>query len=354
MFREDFVRSNLQTSSYNNILWGVVLAGGEGKRLKNLVKRLYGYTRPKQYCTLTGSYSLIKQTISRASKIISNKNILTVVNRHHFKYYKIELRNRPVDTIVVQPCPRGTSAGILLPVAKIYKTDPDSIVAIFPSGHFILEENKFISYIKEASIFVERHPDLIVLAGIKPDRIETGLGWIECGYKIDLFNDLNFRQIRNFYEKPDAASTSSLFANGCLINTSIVIGKSRTIIEQMKKHLPYLFETFDLIYESLGTKHEKDIIKEYFKLIPEVNFSKFFLEKVVDQLAVLEIPDIYWSDWGEEQRIMYDLKKFHLSYPHKIIPQKGTTERLHADNRTKIMRKSAVNYFKSDNSKRLT
>jgi len=81
-------------------------------------------------------------------------------------------------------------------------------------------------------------------------------------------------------------------------------------------------------------------------LIPEVNFSKDFLEKVVDHLAVLEIPDVYWSDWGEEQRIMHDLKKFHLPFPHKIIPHKGTTERHNADSRTKIMSKSAVNYFK--------
>jgi mannose-1-phosphate guanylyltransferase len=264
-----------------------------------------------------------------------------------------ELRSRPVETIVVQPCPRGTSAGILLPVAKIYKTDPDSIVTIFPSDHFIQEENKFINYIKEASIFVEKHPDLIVLAGIKPDKIETGLGWIECGYKIDLFNDLNFSRIRNFYEKPDAANASSLFASGCLINTFIVIGKSRTIVEQMKKNLPFLFETFDPIYESLGTKHEKEIIKEYFKLIPDVNFSKDFLEKVIDKLVVLEIPDVYWSDWGEEQRIMYDMKKYHLSFPHKIIPHKGTTERLHADSRTKIKKKSSVKYFKSDTSRHM-
>ncbi|MDR3610353.1 MAG: sugar phosphate nucleotidyltransferase [Ignavibacteriaceae bacterium] len=353
MLRENFIRHNQQMSSYNNILWGVVLAGGEGTRLKNLVKRLYGYPRPKQYCTLTGTYSLINQTILRVSKIISNKNILTVVNRNHFKYYKDELRSRPVETIVVQPCPRGTCAGILLPVAKIHKTNPDSIVAIFPSDHFIQEENKFINYIKEASIFVERNPDLIVLAGIRPIRIETGLGWIESGYKINSFNDLNFSQIRNFCEKPDAAVTSSLFASGCLINTSIVIGKSRTIIEQMKKHLPLFFEAFNPIYDSLGTKHEKDIIKEYFKLMPDVNFSKDFLENVADQLAVLEIPDVYWSDWGEEQRITYDLKKFHLSFPSKIISHKGTMERLHEASRTKIMRKTTVNYFNSDGSRRI-
>jgi mannose-1-phosphate guanylyltransferase len=319
MFREEYFPDNRQSSIVKNILWGIVLAGGEGSRLQNLAKRLYGYPRPKQYCTLTGTYSLIKQTINRASRIISNKNILTIVNRNHSKYYREELRNRPVETIIVQPCPRGTSAGILLPVAKIYKSDPDSTVAIFPSDHFILEENKFVNYIKEASLFVERNPDLIVLVGAHLDRIETGLGWIECGEKIHSYSDdLNFLHIVRFCEKPNLAVTASLFANGCLVNTFIVVGKSETILNLMKVHQPQLFESFIPIFNSLGTEHEKNSIKRFFNLIPEEDFSKEFLEKVCDHLIVLELPDVYWSDWGEEKRIAYDLEKFHLSFSNKI------------------------------------
>ncbi len=330
MFREDNIHHTQPTSIVRNILWGIVLAGGEGTRLQNLVKRLYGYPRPKQYCTLTGTHSLIKQTIYRASKIISNKNILTVVTHDHSKYYREELSNRPVETIIVQPCPRGTSAGILLPVAKIYKSDPDSIVAIFPSDHFIREENRFINYIKEASLFVERNPDLIVIVGVRPDRIESGLGWIERGEKIYSNNDdLNFLHIHKFLEKPDLAVSASLFASGCLINTFIVVGKSKTILNQMETHLPRLFDAFAPIFNSLGTEHEKITIKQIFKLVPDGNFSEDFLEKVCDHLAVLEIPDVYWSDWGEEQRITHDLEKFHLSLSAKIITHTETLKGIH-------------------------
>lgn len=319
MFRNDKLlhTSQIKTKKYN--LWGIVLAGGEGTRLQNLVKRLYGYARPKQYCTLTGTYSLIKQTIFRASKIISNKNILTVVNSDHSRFYKEELSNRPVETIIVQPCQRGTSAGILLPVAKIYKSDPDSIVAIFPSDHFIREENKFINYIKEASLFVERNPDLIIMIGIRPDRIESGLGWIEGGEKIQSFNDLNFLHIHKFCEKPNLAVTASLFESGCLVNTFIVVAKSRAIINQMEIHIPQLCKVFTPIFNALGTDNEEFTIRQFFKLIPEGNFSKDFLEKVCSNLAVLEIPDVYWSDWGEEHRIKYDMEKFHLSFSPQFI-----------------------------------
>ena len=329
MFRKENISGNRHTSTVKNMLWGIVLAGGEGTRLQNLVKRLYGYPRPKQYCTLTGNHSMIKQTIFRAARIIANKNILTVVNRNHSKYYREELRNRPVETIIVQPCPRGTSAGILLPVAKIYKSDPDSTVAIFPSDHFIPEENKFNSYIMEASLFVDRNPDLIVMIGVRPDRLETGLGWIEIGEKIHSTDDLNFMRINNFCEKPDLAVTASLFASGCLVNTFIIVAKSRTIINQMETHLPQLLSAFAPIFNSLGSENEKITIKQYFKLIPERNFSKDFLEKVCDHLAVLEIPDVYWSDWGEEQRIKYDLEKFHLSFTRKSVPRSSVTGILH-------------------------
>jgi mannose-1-phosphate guanylyltransferase len=330
MFREDYLLRYKLTSKPKNNLWGIVLAGGEGTRLKNLVKRLYGYHRPKQYCTLTGTRSLIKQTINRVSKIISSNNILTVVTSHHSKFYKEELSNRPEETIIVQPCPRGTSAGILLPVAKIYKSDPDSIVAIFPSDHFILEENKFINYVREASLFVERNPNLIVMVGIRPDKNETGLGWIERGEKINSFNDLNFLQIRKFWEKPGLVIADSLFASGCLINTFIVVGKSKTIINQMENRLPQLSEAFAPIFKSLGTEKEKNTIEQFFKFIPEGNFSKDFLEKICDHLAVLEIPDVYWSDWGEEQRIMHDLERFNLSFSPKIVSYTETIELFHS------------------------
>ena len=196
-------------------------------------------------------------------------------------------------------------------------------MAIFPSDHFILEENKFVNYIKEASLFVERNPDLIVLVGVYPDRIESG-------EKIHSNNDdMNFLHIGRFREKPNLAVTASLFASGCLVNTFIVVGKSKTIINLMKIHQPQLLETFVPIFKSLGTKHEKIAIKQFFTLIPEGDFSKDFLEKVCDHLAVLELPDVYWSDWGEEQRIAHDLEKFHLSYSNKIIYQIAATDANH-------------------------
>jgi mannose-1-phosphate guanylyltransferase len=313
MFREDNLERAQQISAVNNNLWGVVLAGGEGTRLSNFIKSLYGYHRPKQYCAITGTQSLIKHTIKRVAKIIPDSKILTVVNRDHSKYYREELHNRPEETIVVQPCPRDTSAGILLPVSKIYNTDPDSTVAIFPSDHFILEEDKFINYVKEACIFVNMNPDLIVLIGVRPDRIESGLGWIERGERIQATNNFKIHRIQKFWEKPDSIAGASLFNSGCLVNTFIIIGKTKTLIKQIAKQLPHLSRTFEPIREKMGTPMEKFAIEKFFGSLPEVNFSTDFLQKLNGSLAVMEVPDVYWSDWGEEQRVVYDIGRFNLS-----------------------------------------
>ncbi len=329
MFREDNSLRGEEIQSVNNNLWGVILAGGEGKRLKNLVERMYGYHRPKQYCTIVGSKSLIQHTIERASMIIPHRRILTVVNKSHSRYIKEELNLRPEETIIVQPCPRETSAGILLPVSKIYRSDPGSTVTIFPSDHFILEENKFINYVKEASIFVEKNPELIVMIGVRPDRIESGLGWIQQGEEISYGTEHKFHKVDKFWEKPDLTTAASLFKNGSLINTFIVVAKSGTILQQMHFRLPHLMQSFEPIYENIGTVNEEIAIDKYFKFIPEINFSKDFLEKIGPNLAVLEIPDIYWSDWGEEQRVAYDIERFNLSFAKNIDRQADDSELLY-------------------------
>ncbi len=97
-------------------IWGIILAGGEGKRLKSYIHTIYPDDRPKQYATLVGSRSMLRLTVDRVKKLIPAEHILTIVNKNHLHFAEKELSAQPRDTIIVQPFCRETASGILLPL----------------------------------------------------------------------------------------------------------------------------------------------------------------------------------------------------------------------------------------------
>ncbi len=309
MFNTNYVR---KAGNSNQHIWGVVLAGGEGNRLKNLVKKQFGYYKPKQYCTFIGTRSLIRHTLDRALMLIPQEHLLTVITKHQYKYALEEIGDPLINNIVTQPCTRETSAGILLPMLKINQMDPEAIVTIFPSDHFIYEENYFMNYVREANLFVANNPDTIVMLGVKPNRIENGYGWIEPGNNIQNSGSKIIRQVKRFWEKPDLEMAEVLLQNGCLWNTFVLVGRSATFIRHIQNCVPDVFNAFDYIRENICTPHESIAIERAFNYVPSLNFSRFVLETIPEHLCVMEVSDVYWSDWGEEDRIRNDLEKLSL------------------------------------------
>ncbi len=301
-------------NEYLNNLWGVVLAGGEGTRLQSLVKRIYGYDRPKQYCTFVGTRSLIRHTIDRVSKVIPQNRIVTVTNRSHSEYVREELTEYPSIISMEQPFSRDTGAGIMLPVLKVYNNNRDSIVALFPSDHFIVGESKFMEYVRRAAQFVNLNPEAIVMLGVKTDKTESGYGWIEPDQRLRAPENTKLFRVKRFWEKPSINVTKYLVDKGCIINTFVLVGKTSAFLYYMAKNMPELYRAFEPIKSKLGTPVEKIMINRAYRYLPTLNFSKAVLENISRYLAVLEMSDVYWSDWGEEYRLLQDLE--NLTVPN--------------------------------------
>ncbi len=283
---------------------GIVLAGGEGTRLRSFIHQLRGDFLPKQYVRFVGTRSMLEHTFHRAERLIPPERLFTVVNRDHLSHLEVkrQLLGRAPGTVVVQPVNKETGPGMLLSLMHVYRRHPESSVAVFPSDHFIAQEELFMDHVELAFGAVERNPSSLVLLGIQPREPEPEYGYIVPGREAHP----SLCEVLRFVEKPAPDAALKLIEQGGLWNTMVMIFKAKTMVDLVCRAAPQLHRVFANILEAIGTTHEVQTISVAYQQMDAVNFSKGLLEtfSVRSTLMVLPVQDVYWSDWGSEQRIM--------------------------------------------------
>jgi mannose-1-phosphate guanylyltransferase len=187
---------------------------------------------------------MLEHTLHRAEKLIAANSILTIVGRHHMKYAEVrrQLSTRPRENVIVQPANKDTGPGVLLPLMHIYKRSPEAIVAVFPSDHFIWEEERFIDHVKLAAWRIARDPLRIILLAVEAQEAETDYGYVIPRDDIGHFDVDGVRRVARFIEKPTVSVARSLVKAGALWNTMIMVFKVRTLLQLVQKnqseHLP--------------------------------------------------------------------------------------------------------------------
>lgn len=299
-------------SSPNAGVWGIVLAGGEGTRLAPLTRHIAGHDCPKQFCAISGSRTLLRQTLARIAPLIPPERTVVVGNWAHAGYLRRELPG-PFPHLLLQPANRGTAPGILWPTHWVSGRDPDAVVAVFPSDHFVHQERAFLAYVARAVRVVDERPELIVLLGMAPDGPEPEYGWIEPGEPVPAAPGC--ARVRGFWEKPPAEQAYAFFRSGFLWNSLIVVAHAQALRELGRTYVPDIDAPLTRIMARAETGDEPWAVRRAYARMRQANFSRDVLERGDQALAVLPVRGVLWSDWGTPDRVVQTLRRIGAAPP---------------------------------------
>lgn len=285
--------------------WAVILAGGDGTRLKSLTRQIAGDERPKQFCSMLGRHTLLEETQSRTALELAKSRTLYVVNRAHENYYAPILADEAAENLIVQPCNRGTAPAILYSLLRIAARDPHALVAFFPSDHYISDNARFMSHIRAALDTARQRRDLVVLLGLEPESPEVEYGWIEPAHAIR--GAAKVFAVRRFWEKPNKMLAQVLQLRGCLWNSFVMVASVQALLDIIESALAALYRTFECLTPLFGSAAESEALARLYDRLDEFNFSHQVLALKPERLAVLKVTGVRWNDLGEPKRVMASL-----------------------------------------------
>ncbi|MFL6551311.1 MAG: sugar phosphate nucleotidyltransferase [Povalibacter sp.] len=319
-------REEVRVPHVSDHAWALVLAGGEGTRLRQLTTTHCGTSVPKQFCSLAGGQTLLEEAIARAHGLIPHERICSIVAQQHRQWWSTLLANQSSRNLLVQPRGRGTGIGILYSILQIAARDPEARILILPADHHVLDELILRQGLRIALGRLEQSSEAPILVGMAPERVDSELGYILPGTR----DEFGTQRVARFIEKPDYSVASAIVNEGALWNTFIVAASVQSLIEMfMRRYAPLVLEMQVIISravssDSMGASYWPAIVDLYERL-PSIDFSTDLLEGNEHSLRVLRVPDCGWSDLGTPHRVAETLRRLPPEYPMHRPVQPSTT-----------------------------
>lgn len=270
---------------------------------------------------------MLEHTLDRASGVVAPSRVVTVINSDHRRFIEEPRRLDIPGRIIEQPRRCDTGPGVFLPLAHVMAQDPEALVAIMPSDHFIHEREKFTALLNEAYQLAEEQPEQIVLLSARPDSAEPDYGWISPGKAL---SGRGAMLVERFKEKPKAAEAAELHRRGGLWNTMIMVARVSALWDIARRSQPAMIARFDALRPWMGRPGQAQAIALAYRDMESVNFSRDIAEPSAGRMVAMPMDGVHWSDWGRPQRIAETLAKIGKAqaFPAEIVEDSPQLEEL--------------------------
>jgi mannose-1-phosphate guanylyltransferase len=272
--------------------FAVIMAGGGGTRLWPLSRQ----TQPKQMLRLFGDDTLFQTAVKRLEGLFSPDHILVVTVSDQAKDLRQQCPQIPEENFLIEPMPRGTASVVGMAAVALEHRDPQAVMAILTSDHYIGNVENFLCILKSA--YQVARDNYLVTLGIAPVYPATGYGYIQRGELIKAYNGDEVYRVARFKEKPDENQAKAMLAGGDHSwNSGMFVWKVARILEEFARQMPGLKARLDDISHAWNTPQKAVKVNDVWSTLKSETIDYGIMEGA-RQVAVIPAIDLQWSDVG--------------------------------------------------------
>ncbi len=279
--------------------YAVIMAGGAGTRLWPMSRT----GKPKQLLKFIADpaspthppQSLLQLAANRLRGLIDPQNVYICTGASYADQILADLPLLPESQLLGEPMGRDTANAVGFSAAILHKRDPEASFAVLTADHIIEPIDIFQSAMKTAFDAVDRHPEYLLTFGITPTHPATGYGYVQRGQPLADFP--NVFRVQTFKEKPKEDLAQQYFADPTFAwNSGMFVWKAKTILDQLKQHLPIAYEGHMKIAAAWGTPQQTEALYAIYPTLPKISIDFAVMEKAPHVATVAM--NVEWLDVG--------------------------------------------------------